>query len=150
MIMSLCNRYGFDPRRLEVEVTETSVLSDFNVARSQLDLLRKSGIRVVLDDFGSGYASISYLKEITFDRVKLDGELIADIIQSPKARRLVQGILQLCAAISVPITAEKVESEDQLAVLVGLGCDRLQGYLLSRPVSSSAARALAGGRREAA
>jgi diguanylate cyclase (GGDEF)-like protein len=150
MIMSLCKRYGFDPRRLEVEVTETSVLSDFNVARSQLDLLRKSGIRVVLDDFGSGYASISYLKEITFDRVKLDGELIADIIQSPKARRLVQGILQLCAAISVPITAEKVESEDQLAVLVGLGCDRLQGYLLSRPVSPSAARALAGGRREAA
>lgn len=149
MIMSLCSRYGFDPKRLEVEVTETSVLSDFNVARSQLDLLRKSGIRVVLDDFGSGYASISYLKEITFDRVKLDGELIEDIIQSPTARRLVQGILQLCAAISVPITAEKIESEDQLAVLVGLGCDRLQGYLLSQPVSAATAKALAGGKVQA-
>jgi diguanylate cyclase (GGDEF)-like protein len=150
MIMSLCSGYGFDPTRLEVEVTETSVLSDFDVARSQLDLLREVGIRVVLDDFGSGYASISYLKEITFDRVKLDGELIGDIIQSPKARRLVQGILQLCAAIGVPITAEKVETEDQLAVLVGLGCDRLQGYLLSRPVSSTAARALATVRRQVA
>jgi len=141
-IMSLCHRYQFDPRRLEVEVTETSVLSDFDAARNQLDLLRKSGIGVVLDDFGSGFASIAYLKEITFDRVKIDGELIADIIHSPRARRLLQGILQLCSAISVPTTAEKVESEDQLAVLVGLGCDRLQGYLLSRPVSASAARNL--------
>jgi diguanylate cyclase (GGDEF)-like protein len=141
-IMSLCNRYGFDPSRLEVEVTETSVLSDFDAADEQLKLLRKSGIRVVLDDFGSGFASISYLKQITFDRVKIDGELVSNIIASPKARRLVQGILQLCSAIDVPTTAERVETEDQLAVLVGLGCDRLQGYLLSRPISASAAREL--------
>jgi diguanylate cyclase (GGDEF)-like protein len=141
-IVSMCDHYGFDPSRLEVEVTETSVLSDFNVARAQIDLLRERGIRVALDDFGSGFASISYLKEITFDRVKIDGELIADIIHSPKARRLVQGILQLCSAISVPVTAEKIETEEQLAILVGLGCDRLQGYLLSRPVSAHAAQRL--------
>lgn len=151
-IMSLCHRYGFDPRRLEVEVTETSVLSDFDAAGEQLRLLRKSGIRVVLDDFGSGFASISYLRQITFDRVKIDGELIANILASPQARRLVQGILQLCAAIDVPTTAEKVETEDQLAVLVGLGCDRLQGFLLSRPVGALVARALQqgdGGMRQA-
>lgn len=144
-IMALCNLYGFDPRRLEVEVTETAVLSDFDAARDQLELLRRTGIRVALDDFGSGFASISYLKEITFDRVKIDGELVDNIIQSPRSRRLVQGILQLCSAIDMPTTAEKVETEEQLAVLAGLGCDRLQGYLLSRPVSASAARALAAG-----
>ena len=149
-ILSLCRHYGFDPGRLELEVTETSVLSDFDVARDQLELLRRSGIRVSLDDFGSGFASISYLKEITFDRVKIDGELIADIITSAKARRLVQGILQLCSAINVPTTAEKVECNDQLAVLVGLGCDRLQGYLLGHPVSANAARRLAGIRLKAA
>ncbi|NML13003.1 EAL domain-containing protein [Sphingobium sp. AR-3-1] len=61
---------------------------------------------------------------------------------SPKARRLVQGILQLCAAIGLPATAEKVERERQRAILVGLGCERLQGYLLSRPLSAAAARVL--------
>jgi len=81
--------HGLDPQRLEVAVTETSVLADFEVARQQLELLHKTGIQVALDDFGSGYASITYLKEITFDRVKIDGELITNIIESPKARRLV-------------------------------------------------------------
>lgn len=142
-ILSLCNRYGFDPKRLEVEVTETSVLSDFDAARDQINLLQKYGIRVALDDFGSGFASISYLKEITFDRVKIDGELIDDLLESPKARHLLQGILQLCSAIGLPTTAEKVESEYQLAVLTGLGCDRLQGFLLGCPVNASAAREFA-------
>jgi diguanylate cyclase (GGDEF)-like protein len=149
-IMSLCHRHGYNPRRLQVEVTETSVLSDFDAARVQLDLLRKSGIRVALDDFGSGFASIAYLKEITFDRVKIDGELIADVIHSPKARRLVHGILQLCSAIGVPATAEKIESEEQLALLVGLGCDRLQGFLLSPPVDAQEARKLTGVMRQVA
>lgn len=143
MILSLCHRHGFDPRRLEVEVTETSVLSDFDIARDQLEVLRKSGIRVALDDFGSGFASISYLKEIKFDRVKIDGELITDIIYSRDARRLVQGILQLCSAIDMPVTAEKVECEEQFAILAGLGCDRLQGYLLGHPASASEAQELA-------
>lgn len=149
-IMALCHLHSFDPTRLEVEVTETSVLADFEVARQQLELLRKTGIQVALDDFGSGYASITYLKEITFDRVKIDGELISDIIQSPKARRLVQGILQLCGAVGLPATAEKVECERQLAILVGLGCSRLQGYLLGRPMDAAAARKLAAGMKRAA
>jgi diguanylate cyclase (GGDEF)-like protein len=149
-IMSLLDRYGLDPKRVELEVTETAVLSDFNVARAQLDLLRSSGIKIVLDDFGSGYASIAYLKEITFDRVKIDGELIAEIIESPRARRLVQGVLQLCSAIDVPTTAEKVEGENQLAMLVGLGCDRVQGYLLSRPLSRGRAQALTMSHRKVA
>lgn len=108
-----------------------------------MELLRRTGIQVALDDFGSGYASIAYLKEIMFDRVKIDGELITDIIGSPKARRLLQGILQLCSAVGLPATAEKVECERQLAILVGLGCSRLQGYLLSRPLGATAARSLA-------
>lgn len=150
MILSLCKRYGFDPGRLEVEVTETSLLSDFDTAREQLDLLRKTGIRVALDDFGSGFASITYLQQIKFDRVKIDGELIADIIHSRDARRLVQGIIQLCSAIGAPSTAEKVECKDQVAVLGGLGCDRLQGYYLCPPVSKEKARELANIRKLAA
>lgn len=149
-IMSLCHKHNFDPKRLELEVTETSVLSDFDMARQQLELLRKVGIKIVLDDFGSGYASITYLKEITFDRVKIDGELISDIIHSPKARRLLQGILQLCSAVGLPATAEKVECDRQLAILTGLGCSRIQGYLLGRPLSAAAASRIAADVREAA
>ncbi|PHR18626.1 MAG: hypothetical protein COA41_09465 [Sphingopyxis sp.] len=150
MILSLCNRHGFDPRRLEVEVTETSLLSDFDTAREQLDLLRKTGIRVALDDFGSGFACITYLQQIKFDRVKIDGELIADIIHSRDARRLVQGIIQLCSAIGAPSTAEKVECKDQVAVLGGLGCDRLQGYYLSPPITKDKAQELANSQKLAA
>jgi diguanylate cyclase (GGDEF)-like protein len=141
-IMSLCHRYHFDPRRLEIEVTETTVLADFDVARQQLELLRDTGIRIVLDDFGAGYASIAYLKEITFDRVKIDGELIADIICSDRARRLLEGILQLCSAVGLPATAEKVEHEKQRTLLTSLGCDRLQGYLLGRPISADTVKEL--------
>lgn len=148
-IMSLCERHGLDPRRLEIEVTETSVLSDFDTARKQLDLLRSWGIRVALDDFGSGFASISYLKEITFDRVKIDGQIISGITTSQKSRRLLQGIVQLCASIGVPATAEKVESEEQAAILIGLGCDRLQGYLLGRPVGAVLASPVAARHRAA-
>lgn len=150
MILSLCHRHRFDPRRLEVEVTETSLLSDFDMARDQLDALRKSGIRIALDDFGSGFASISYLKEMRFDRVKIDGELISNIMASREARRLVQGILQLCSAIDMPVTAEKVETEGQCEFLAGLGCDRLQGYYLGPPVIASSAREIANFRQAVA
>jgi EAL domain-containing protein (putative c-di-GMP-specific phosphodiesterase class I) len=141
-IMSLCHRHGFDPGRLEVEVTETTVLADFDVARQQLELLRNTGVRIVLDDFGAGYASISYLKEIAFDRVKIDGELITDIERSDKARRLLQGLLQLCSAVGLPATAEKVEHEKQRTLLTFLGCDRLQGYLLGCPINADAVKEL--------
>ncbi|WP_244655103.1 EAL domain-containing protein, partial [Sphingomonas sp. CFBP 13733] len=83
--MSLCLRHRFDPRRLEVEVTETSVLADFGVARQHLASLRAAGVRIALDDFGAGFASVSYLKEITFDRIKIDGELVDNIAHSAGA-----------------------------------------------------------------
>lgn len=142
MIMSLLHRHGVDPRRLEIEVTETSLLADFEAAREQLGLLQATGIQVVLDDFGSGYASIAYLKRIPFQRVKIDGELIADIVTSAQARHLLEGTLLLCRAIGAPATAERIESEAQLQILRDLGCDRVQGYLLGRPGDRDATRSL--------
>ena len=141
-IMSLCRHHGFDPRRLEVEVTETSVLADYAIARQQLASLRDAGVRIALDDFGAGFASVSYLKEITFDRIKIDGELVDNIAHSVEASRLLHGVLQLCSAVGAQVTAEKVETEQQAAILTGFGCERLQGYLLGRPVPASVAREL--------
>jgi diguanylate cyclase (GGDEF)-like protein len=141
-IMSLCRRHGFDPRRLEVEVTETSVLADYAIARQQLASLRDAGVRIALDDFGAGFASVSYLKEINFDRIKIDGELVDNIAHSARAARLLHGVLQLCSAVGAEVTAEKVETEQQAAILTGFGCERLQGYLLGRPLQASAVREL--------
>jgi diguanylate cyclase (GGDEF)-like protein len=142
MIMSLLKRHGLSPDRLEIEITETSMLTDFGAARKILGLLRATGIRIVLDDFGAGYASIGYLKEIAFDRVKIDGEIISDIVGSHRAKVLLDGILRLCAATGIPATAEKVETEEQLLILQELGCDRVQGYLLGRPLEIMGTRRL--------
>ncbi|HEX8366115.1 MAG TPA: EAL domain-containing protein [Allosphingosinicella sp.] len=132
-----------DPARLQFEVTETALLVDFDSARSNLRLLREAGARIVLDDFGAGYASVSYLREIDFDAIKLDGSLVVAAAETPSALRLLRGVVQLCASLGVPCVAEHVETEAQLAVLKQLHCRYGQGFLLSHPLGAVAARALA-------
>ncbi|MEA3065541.1 MAG: hypothetical protein QOJ27_1993 [Sphingomonadales bacterium] len=145
-ILAALERAGLDPGRLQVEVTETALLADFGVARDNLHSLRGAGARIVLDDFGAGHASISYLREMQFDGVKLDGALIATVVDSLRSRRLLKGVLDLCAALGLPSVAEHIETEEQLRLLRELGCREGQGYLLSPPLHAEAAAALAGPR----
>ncbi|MEA3040876.1 MAG: hypothetical protein QOC65_365, partial [Sphingomonadales bacterium] len=135
-----------DPARLEIEVTETALLVDFDSARRNLRLLRQAGARIVLDDFGAGYASVSYLREFDFDAIKLDGSLVVAAAESPSALRLLRGVVQLCASLGVPCVAEHVETQAQLALLKRLHCRYGQGFLLSEPLAAADARALAGSR----
>lgn len=134
---------GLSPARLSVEVTETALLIDFEAARSNLAVLKAEGIRIILDDFGAGFASIAYLREIRFDAIKLDGSLIAPIIDSVASRRLLEGVLQLCAALGTPCVAEHIESEEQLFLLRKLKCARGQGFLLGVPLGAQEAGELA-------
>ena len=134
---------GLDPRRLQLEVTETALLVDFDAARSNLRRLREAGAHIVLDDFGAGYASLSYLREIDFDAIKLDGALVVSATESPSALRLLRGVVHLCASLGVPCVAEHVETEEQLALLRRLGCRYGQGYRLSRPLPAEEARTIA-------
>lgn len=138
-ILALVASNGFDPRRLSIEVTETALLSDFAAARAALSTLQAGGVRILLDDFGAGYASIGYLREIQFDGIKLDGSLVAPLLESPTAHDLLIGVLQLCRAIGAPVTAEMVETEAQHDLLRALGVEKLQGYYLSRPLVAAAA-----------
>jgi diguanylate cyclase (GGDEF)-like protein len=142
-MLRVLERTGFDPGRLQVEVTETALLADFDSARDNLKALRAAGARIVLDDFGAGHASISYLREMQFDGVKLDGALIAASSDSLRSRRLLKGVLDLCAAMGLPSVAEHIETEEQLQLLRELGCREGQGYLLSPPLHAAAAAALA-------
>ncbi|HEX6375150.1 MAG TPA: EAL domain-containing protein [Allosphingosinicella sp.] len=142
-LLGVLERSGLDPGRLQVEVTETALLADFEVARENLQALRCAGARIVLDDFGAGHASISYLREMQFDGVKLDGALIASSADSLRSRRLLKGVLDLCAALGLPSVAEHIETEEQLRLLRELGCREGQGFLLSPPLHAEAAAALA-------
>jgi predicted signal transduction protein with EAL and GGDEF domain len=142
-ILSVLEGEALDPGRLQVEVTETALLADFEVARRNLQALRAAGARIVLDDFGAGHASISYLREMQFDGIKLDGSLVASVLDSLRSRRLLKGVLDLCAAMGLPCVAEHIESQDQLALLRELGCRDGQGFILSPPLAAAEAAALA-------
>ena len=98
----------------------------------------------MLDDIGDGHASISYLREMQFDGIKLDGGLIGSIVDSTLSRRLLKGVLDLCASIGLPCVAEHIESRAQLDLLRQLGCRDGQGYLLSPPVDARTAAGMAG------
>ncbi|WP_439534427.1 putative bifunctional diguanylate cyclase/phosphodiesterase [Polymorphobacter sp.] len=138
-ILEMVRERAFDPGRLWIEVTETALLSDFATARSALSLLQAGNIRIQLDDFGAGYASIGYLRELQFDGIKLDGSLIALATESRSALELLEGVLQLCRAIGTPVTAEMVESAAQHDLLCSLGVEKLQGFYLSRPLTAAQA-----------
>lgn len=141
-ILCEVHKQGLSPDRLQIEVTETVLLVDFDTARANLAKLRAEGVRVSLDDFGSGYASISYLQEMQFDCVKLDGSLVKRATNSLSSKRLLKGVIDLCSSLAVPCVAEQVETEEQLDLLLGMQCAKAQGYLLSKPLPSLAARAL--------
>lgn len=134
---------GLSPTRLGVEVTETALLIDFDTVRSNLAMLKAEGVRIILDDFGAGFASIAYLREIHFDTIKLDGSLIAPIVESMTSRRLLEGVLQLCSALGTPCVAEHIETAEQLFLLRKLECPNGQGYHLSPPLAAKAAHRLA-------
>jgi EAL domain-containing protein (putative c-di-GMP-specific phosphodiesterase class I) len=122
------------PERLQVEVTETALLADFDCARRNLAMLKKAGATIVLDDFGAGYASIGYLRELRFDQIKLDGGLVTAAQQSVDGKRLLRAVVGLCEALGVATVAEHVESDELLKLVKELGCNAGQGFWLSRPV----------------
>lgn len=139
-ILCEVDKQGLAPHRLQIEVTETMLLVDFEAARANLSKLRAEGVRVVLDDFGAGYASISYLQEMQFDCVKLDGSLVKRAATSLSSKRLLKGVIDLCSSLSLPCVAEQVETEEQLRILLEMECGKGQGYFLSKPLTADAAR----------
>lgn len=141
-MLGALERAGFPAQRLQVEVTETALLADLAKASDNLHRLRSNGVTVVLDDFGAGFASISYLREMQFDQIKLDGSLVKGAQDCPDRERLLGAVIGLCQALGVECVAEHIETEAQLKLLVRLGCGAGQGYWLHRPMSGEAARRL--------
>jgi predicted signal transduction protein with EAL and GGDEF domain len=142
-LLAIAAEQGVEARRLQFEVTETALLVDFGAARLNLERLRAAGARIVLDDFGAGFASISYLREIVFDAIKIDGSLTVGAVESEAGARLLKGVLDLCTSLRVPCVAEHIERTEQLDMLRALKCRDGQGFALSPPLPAGEARALA-------
>jgi EAL domain-containing protein (putative c-di-GMP-specific phosphodiesterase class I) len=139
-VANVLDRTGLEPNRLELEVTETLLITDGEAALETLQHLKRIGVRIALDDFGTGYSSLSYLQRFPFDKVKIDKSFIDDLTRSANARAIVGAILAMSHQLHLEVTAEGVETAEQLALLRAQQCDQIQGYLLSRPLPQAKLR----------
>ncbi|MBP1862113.1 EAL domain-containing protein [Rhizobium herbae] len=125
----------FDPQRLCIEVTEGVLISDPEQAQRAISGLKDAGIKISLDDYGSGFASIGTLRQFGFDRMKIDRSLILALGNDENGGAVLQATIALANALHIPVTAEGIETEAQAMAVRLCGCDELQGYLFSRPVT---------------
>jgi diguanylate cyclase (GGDEF)-like protein len=144
MVLRALKRARLAPHRLQAEVTETALLADFERARANLAELKEAGATIVLDDFGAGYASIGYLRELSFDQIKLDGALVTAAQDSADGKRLLRAVVGLCDILGVSTVAEHVESKALLGLVRELGCTSAQGFWLERPLEPKSVMALFG------
>jgi diguanylate cyclase (GGDEF)-like protein/PAS domain S-box-containing protein len=134
----LLQREGLAPEWLELELTETAVMENLEEAAATISALQESGVDVSIDDFGTGYSSLGYLRRLSFNSLKMDRAFVADLTEDPQALAVAEGLVQLAHSLRLCVTAEGVESVEQLDILRRFGCDQLQGYLASRPLTVKA------------
>jgi diguanylate cyclase (GGDEF)-like protein len=133
---------GLNPRRLELEVTESTLVREPEQAARLLRELKSLGLGLAMDDFGTGWSSLAHLRRYPFGKLKIDRAFIRDLPQDERALALVGAILAMGRALNMQVVAEGVETEEHLRLLLGQGCAEAQGWLLGRPVPTEAARAL--------
>jgi len=128
---------GIKPAQLEIEVTESLFIKEMSMVVEELTELRAAGIVIALDDFGTGYSSLNYLRTLPIDIIKIDRSFVQEIEESAEALELVESILRIARSLNKKVVAEGVETHAQLDLLRRLGCDIIQGYLVSRPLPES-------------
>ena len=124
---------GLSPARLELEITETSIITDKERVLHTLRQIKNLGVSIAIDDFGTGYSSLETLRAFPFDKIKLDRSFMDQVETSPQAKAIVRAILALGQSLDVPVLAEGVETQLQLDILLSEGCDEAQGFFLGRP-----------------
>ncbi|MFC4700951.1 putative bifunctional diguanylate cyclase/phosphodiesterase [Glaciecola siphonariae] len=134
ILSSMCKERGIEASRIELELTETSLITSFEQAKTWIEQATGNGFKIAIDDFGAGYSSLSYLTAFPYDTVKLDRSLLNNIDIDKRQQRIVGSLTQMLHGLSVPIVAEGAETEEHFEQLRILGCDYIQGYLISRPI----------------
>jgi diguanylate cyclase len=128
---------GLNPQSLEVELTETAVMSDAEESIRILEAISRMGVLVSVDDFGTGYSSMSYLRRFPIDKLKIDRCFVEQMARRPEDASIVQAIISLAHSLHLKVIAEGVETAEQLALLAGLGCDQYQGFYFSPALEPS-------------
>lgn len=134
-LIAIMRATNISSNRVQFEVTETGLLSDLTIARKNLQTFQEAGARVALDDFGAGNASLTYLREMRFDIVKLDGSLVKNVAASQHCRMLLKATIDLCHTMGMRCVAEMVETADQLMIVRTSHCDAVQGNFICEPMS---------------
>jgi len=134
VIVAALTNSGLDPRRLEIEITESVLLNQKDTVLAVLHQLRALGVRIAMDDFGTGYSSLSYLQCFPFDKIKIDRSFVADIADNANSLNIVRAVAALAGGLGMTATAEGVETRDQLDRITSEGCTEMQGFLFSRPL----------------
>ncbi|MCE4223712.1 EAL domain-containing protein [Methylobacterium sp. C25] len=134
-ILAVLNETGFPAHRLEIEITESALIQDLEATRATLTSLQNLGVRIALDDFGTGYSSLYHLRELKFDKLKIDRSYVNSITMSDERAKLVDAIIKLGSSLGLVMTAEGIETSGSLDWLEGQGCDFGQGYLFGKPMS---------------
>ncbi|MBX9467768.1 MAG: EAL domain-containing protein [Rhizobium sp.] len=143
-VEAILEETGLAPRRLHLEVTESSLIEELSEARTVLDRLRSLGITISIDDFGTGFSSLSYLDTLPVDVVKIDRSFVRNIGEDPRRLKLLRGIVALTRGLDIGIVIEGVETGEQLALIRKHNCaDLIQGYVFSMPIAAQAVEALA-------
>ena len=136
-LQKLIDYYEVDPGLIELEITESVLINDFDTMIETLRILSQLGIRVSLDDFGTGFSSLSYLRELPITTLKIDKSFIDDICINNKTANITGSVVDMVKKLDLETVAEGVEHKEQLDCLKDMGCDLIQGFLLSKPVKKS-------------
>ena len=133
-IAAIIESSGVSPGRIDMEVTETAMFQDFEQASMSLRMLKAMGVHISLDDFGTGYSSLSYVRKFPLSKIKIDRSFVKDVETDSDCRAIVKSVIDMCRNLKLACIAEGMETENQVSVLRGLGCNMMQGYFFSRPM----------------
>lgn len=142
-LLAAIHASGLDPRRINFEITETAIMHDFEQARTSARMFRDLGCGVSLDDFGTGFSSLSHVHRLPLSKIKIDGSFVRNIHQEESSRKIVKSVLGLCDDMGIDAIVEGVETEEELAVLGELGARWVQGFYFSKPMPAEDARRFA-------
>jgi diguanylate cyclase (GGDEF)-like protein/PAS domain S-box-containing protein len=137
-ILALVDRHGLDPTRLELEITETALMDHPERARAVLAHLTRRGVRLAMDDFGTGFSSLAYLKHLNLHTLKIDRCFVQDLTRNLSDRKIVESTLSMAHSLDLEVVAEGIEEPAQAALLAELGCEQGQGYAISKPLAPEA------------
>jgi diguanylate cyclase (GGDEF)-like protein/PAS domain S-box-containing protein len=142
IVGSVLKETGLDPKHLMLEITEGTIIQKVDETIQTLKKFRKMGIGVSIDDFGTGYSSLNYLNRFDIDELKIDKSFVSDILNDFDSRKVIMAIVSLAHSLNLTVVAEGVETSEQYEFLKNEGCDELQGYFFSKPLSSEDFRKL--------